>query len=106
MGKLVRDRIPEIIHQAGKTCTTRQLQAPEYATALRDKLLEEAQEAIAADADLVAELADLCEVIEAIAHLHGVDWDTIRAVQMERREQRGGFRDRLWLSAINGQPLN
>lgn len=105
MGKLVRDRIPEIINQAGKTCKVHVLTDPEYAVALREKLIEEAQEVIAPDADLVTELADLCEVMAAIADHYHLNWDTIRAVQAQRREQRGSFRDRLWLSTVEGQPL-
>ena len=106
MGKLVRDRIPDIIHQAGKTCTTHTLTATEYATALRAKLIEEAYEVIADDADLVAELADLCEVVDAIAAHYNFDWPAIRAVQAQRREQRGGFSDRLWLAEVDGKPLD
>ncbi|MGF1459484.1 MAG: hypothetical protein ACFBSG_10705 [Leptolyngbyaceae cyanobacterium] len=48
MGKLVRDRIPDIIRQAGKTCTIRTLSAGGYDSALRAKLLEDAQGVIAA----------------------------------------------------------
>lgn len=97
MGKLVRDRIPEIIRQTGQACHSRILSTPEYESALRDKLLEEAQEVIEEGADLVTELADLCEVMDAIAQHYQLDWDTIRAVQAQRRQERGGFRDRRWL---------
>lgn len=105
MGKLVRDRIPDIIRQSGKTCTTRILDEAEYAVALRDKLMEEAQEVVADGADLVAELADLWEVMDAIALYYGLDWQSIRDVQAQRWSERGGFGDRVWLSAVNGYPL-
>ncbi|MEP0772451.1 nucleoside triphosphate pyrophosphohydrolase [Coleofasciculus sp. FACHB-SPT36] len=56
--KLVRDRIPEIIHQAGRECKVQVMSEAEYHQALRDKLIEEAQEAAEATAqDLVKELA-------------------------------------------------
>lgn len=100
MGKLVRDRIPEIIRQAGKTCTVRPLTAPEYQAALRDKLIEEAQEVVAPDADLVTELADLCEVMTALMEVNGLTWETVTATQSQRRDQRGGFAHRLWLESV------
>ena len=43
--KLVRDRIPEIIREPGKTCEVVTLAAEEYHQALRQKLVEEAMEA-------------------------------------------------------------
>ena len=38
--KLVRDRIPEIIHQSGNECEFVILSDPEYRQALRQKLIE------------------------------------------------------------------
>lgn len=107
MGKLVRDRIPEIIRLAGTTCTTWVLNDKDYAAALKAKLVEESQEAMAAEGDdLITELADLCEVMEAIATHYKLDWDTVRAVQAQRRQQRGSFCDRLWLATVAGKPLS
>jgi predicted house-cleaning noncanonical NTP pyrophosphatase (MazG superfamily) len=52
-GKLVRDRIPEIIRADGCIPVTRVLDEPEYRTALLAKLVEEAREAQSApDPDL------------------------------------------------------
>ena len=49
MGKLVRDRIPEIIAAEGKTPTVRILNDQEYEAALLDKLCEEVAELRAAE---------------------------------------------------------
>jgi len=106
MGKLVRDRIPEIFRLAGKTCTTRVLNDEDYAAALKAKLVEESQEFMAAeDDDLTTELVNVCEVMEAIATHYKLDWDAVRAVQAKRREQRGSFCDRQWLATVAGKPL-
>lgn len=59
-GKLVRDRIPELIRRNGGQPRTRRLSDEEFATALTRELIEEAQE-FAADAT-EGELADVLEV--------------------------------------------
>ena len=69
--------------------------------ALRDQLLKEAQEVIVPNADLATELAHPCQVIAAIAQHDHLDWETIRAVQAQRRQDRADFRHRVWLAAIN-----
>ncbi len=101
MGKLVRDRIPEIIRQSGKTCLTKALSPADYRVALSAKLLEEVQEAIAPEADLPLELADVCEVLDAIVEAYGLNWQEIRRLQAERRRQRGGFAARIWLESVH-----
>src|SRR5262249_38792282 len=67
-GKLVRDRIPEIIRASGDRPVTRVADIGEYLGRLGDKLVEEAQEARDADREHQAEeLADTLEVVYAIA---------------------------------------
>jgi len=96
--KLVRDRIPEIIRQSGEHREVVELDASDYQQALRQKLVEEAQEAeIASEGDLVIELADLCEVMEALMSASGIREETVRQVQAKRRTERGGFTRRLLL---------
>lgn len=67
--KLVRDRIPEIILNSGKTCHTRILDTEEYLHELHTKLKEETKEYYEAkdDSSAIEELADLLEVIRALA---------------------------------------
>ena len=96
--KLVRDKIPEIIHQAGCQCEVRVMGEDEYRQALREKLIEEAQEAAAANSEnLIKELADLSEVMDAVLAIHGISWDLVLAEQARRRCERGGFQKRLKL---------
>jgi predicted house-cleaning noncanonical NTP pyrophosphatase (MazG superfamily) len=64
--KLIRDRIPDILNREGVPFAVQPMSPEEYRQALRQKLVEEAIEAATADqADLVTELADLLEVIDA-----------------------------------------
>ncbi len=96
--KLVRDRIPEIIRQSGIECETAVLSETEYCQALRLKLIEEATEVAEADKDnLVAELADLYEVIDALMLSYGISGDRILNAQAKRRETRGGFTKKIML---------
>ena len=96
--KLVRDRIPEIIRNSGNECEFVILSDREYRQALRQKLMEEAAEAAAADGeDLVAELADLCEVMDALMLSFGVSGDRLLAEKNKRREARGGFTQKIML---------
>ncbi|MEG4805188.1 nucleoside triphosphate pyrophosphohydrolase [Microcoleus sp. ARI1-B5] len=96
--KLVRDRIPEIIRQSGNECEFVILSDAEYRQALRQKLIEEAAEAAAADRDdLVAELADLHEVMDALMASFGISGDRLLAEKTKRQEARGGFTKKIML---------
>ena len=96
--KLVRDRIPDIIRQSGNECETAVLSDEEYRQALRLKLIEEAAEVAAADGEnLIRELADLYEVIDALMASYGISGDRILNAQAKRRENRGGFAQKIML---------
>lgn len=96
--KLVRDKIPEIIQQSGFKCETSTLSESEYRQALRQKVVEEAQEiAVAEEEKLITELADIYEVIDAIIETYGINRELIIAEQIRRRNERGGFQKRIKL---------
>ncbi len=105
--KLVRDRIPEIIRQSGNECEVVILSETEYRQALRHKLIEEAGEVAEANGDeLVAELADLHEVIDALMLSYGISGDRILEAQVKRKEERGSFTQKIMLlrtSSIKGE---
>jgi predicted house-cleaning noncanonical NTP pyrophosphatase (MazG superfamily) len=101
--KLVRDRIPEIIAATGRRPVVRELDADAARDALRAKLVEEAEELRVATADDVAgELADLLEVVRALASEYGVSWDQVSASADQKRGERGGFEQRLFLVEVTG----
>ncbi|MGF1494840.1 MAG: nucleotide pyrophosphohydrolase [Microcoleaceae cyanobacterium] len=96
--KLVRDLIPDLIRQSGHDCEVVTLAETEYRQALRDKLLEEAQEAATASADhLTEELADLLDVIDALIDSHQIPTEAILLKRDQKRAERGGFAQRLKL---------
>ena len=97
--KLVRDRIPEIIEASGKTCVTRPLSDGEYVAALDRKLTEELAE-YHADGSM-EELADLLEVMMAVAKARGHDFSEVEAIRRDKAERRGGFEQRIWLESVH-----
>lgn len=100
-GKLVRDRIPEIIRESGEQPTTWVLDHAEYRSALFTKLAEETGELFVATelADQVEELADVYEVLLALAFDLGTNWSAVERVAERKRAERGGFKERVWLAA-------
>lgn len=97
--KLVRDRIPEIIEQSGKTCITSILSADEYLTMLDEKLSEELAE-YQQDKSM-EELADLLEVLMAVAKARGSSFEEVEAIRRQKAEKRGGFEKRILLTEVH-----
>ena len=91
--KLVRDRVPAIITARGHKMVTRTLVGKELLAALRAKVDEEVAEYDAAlDDDQAAdELADLLEVIMAIARQRGCDEARIGELRAAKTLERGAF---------------
>jgi predicted house-cleaning noncanonical NTP pyrophosphatase (MazG superfamily) len=99
--KLVRDGIPRIIETGGGQPVTRVLDQAGYLAALRAKLMEEAEEAQAApDGQLRAELADVLEVLQALAAAHGMSWEDVTAEAARKRGEHGGFDQRIFLEYV------
>jgi predicted house-cleaning noncanonical NTP pyrophosphatase (MazG superfamily) len=93
-GKLVRDKIPQIIRSKGLEPLIYTADSDEYDTRLRDKLREEVEEFIASDSD-PEELADVLEVLYALAERAGIDPWQLEKLRMAKAEERGGFADRI-----------
>lgn len=99
--KLVRDRIPEIIETSGKKCTIRVMDDAEYLRRLDEKLGEELAE-YQADKSL-EELADLLEVVRAVAAARGSSIDEVERIREEKAQARGGFEKRLLLTEVRDE---
>ena|SRR6266566_354289 len=97
--KLVRDRIPELIRRRGQSCAVATMTEEEYRQALRAKLVEEAHEAAQASTmqELVTELADLSEVLDALLTTYAIPLEIVQGEQSLRRTERGAFEQRLRL---------
>jgi|GEM_PF-1257236 len=107
--KLVRDKIPSNIERGGEVVSKARLVGEPFLRALREKLAEEAFEVLdASDQDsIVAELADVTEVIDAILALLKVSRDELIHRQKEKRQKAGGFEDGIvLLKTSNPLPTN
>lgn len=94
--KLIRDHIPTIAAANGDRLAVRTASPDELPALLAQKLLEEVAEVNTADAeDVLEELADVLEVLQAIAALHGHSPASIEEARAGKAAARGGFEHRL-----------
>lgn len=103
--KLVRDRIPEIIEQAGKKYETKILDDKLFVVELRKKLREEMQEYFEAvnDEDALEELADILELMHALAKVHGDTIDKVEEIRRQKAQKRGGFDEKIFLIEVENE---
>lgn len=97
--KLVRDRIPDIIRENGDVPYTRILEEEEYRKELYKKLLEEGEEVVSSTTshETLEELADVLEVLRAIAALEGKELDDVILLADQKTKKRGAFRKKIFL---------
>jgi predicted house-cleaning noncanonical NTP pyrophosphatase (MazG superfamily) len=88
-GKLVRDRIPDIIRSGGGDPVVRPAETHELPDLLRAKLAEEVVEFL--ESGDVAELADILEVVLALADQVGLSPGDLEKIRAAKAEERGGF---------------
>ena len=98
--KLVRDKIPEIIAQQGESANIRILSDKAYTAALEQKLDEETAE-FHKEKNL-EELADILEVVYALADDLGYSKDDLLHAYNQKHEKRGGFQNRIFLISKEG----
>lgn len=96
--KLVRDRIPEIIEAQGQKCHYEVMTEVAYKAALDAKLTEELAEYHASGE--LEELADLIEVIYAIAEARGETPESLNALAARKAADRGHFRKKYLLLSV------
>ncbi len=91
--KLVRDKIPQILDAKGITYEQRVAGDKEYLSELIKKLEEESQEF--KESGEPEELADVLEVIDCLLKLP--KYSNVYDIKTQKREERGGFDDRIIL---------
>lgn len=94
MGKLVRDKIPQIIEASGESPLTRILKTEEYLSCLETKLDEEVQEFH--ESKSPEELADILEVVYALAAAQGCSREQLQQIFDTKHTARGGFEKRIY----------
>jgi predicted house-cleaning noncanonical NTP pyrophosphatase (MazG superfamily) len=104
--KLVRDHIPIVVRQAGGLARVRRVPRTQAKMLLTQKLIEEAFEARnASQSDLVEELADILDVVEALQSNLDIDPKALAAARDKKKARRGGFHELMYLEETNIRPL-
>ncbi|WP_406944163.1 phosphoribosyl-ATP pyrophosphohydrolase [Halobacillus sp. SY10] len=103
--KLVRDKIPDIIAKSGKSYEIQHLSDKAYVKELERKLVEETEEYLETgnDEESVEELADFLELVRALAVRHGCSFDELEDVRRRKAEERGAFKERIYLVEVEDE---
>ncbi|HLR69051.1 MAG TPA: nucleoside triphosphate pyrophosphohydrolase [Virgibacillus sp.] len=103
--KLVRDLIPKIIEKDGKNCSTKILNDEAYEKELKKKVYEELEEYMEAknNEEALEELADILELMHALAKVHDSNIDTIEKIREEKQIKRGGFEEKIFLIEVDDE---
>ena len=96
--KLVRDKIPELIEKEGKESVCSILSDEEYLEFLDRKLSEELEEYLKDKS--MEELADLLEVMMAVAKARGSSIEEIERIRQQKADKRGGFEKKILLEEV------
>lgn len=87
--KIVRDNIPAIIENSGKTPVYEYVDSQAAIAGLEEKLTEELQEYL--ESHTLEELADLLEVMHGILYNRGIAWEALEEIRLRKKRARGGF---------------
>ena len=106
--KLVRDMAYDAIRQSGVKVCERIMGDEEYDQRLKDKLLEESHEVLEAvnNEELEEELADVLEVLMAIARFKGIEFSNVVKCCDQKRAARGGLEARKYVEFVDIQDGN
>jgi predicted house-cleaning noncanonical NTP pyrophosphatase (MazG superfamily) len=96
--KLIRDKIPEIVKQKGKTPVTHIATDEEYKQKLYEKLKEETEEFLEKPSN--EELSDILEVIESICKLNNINMEELEILRKKKAKERGSFNNHIILDEV------
>ena len=96
--KLVRDLIPQIIEESGKSCQYHVARHDEYKARLYEKMREELDEFINTPCE--EEAADMYEVLCAICRLHKLNMWNVKHYAADKLISNGGFGERIVLEKV------
>ena len=99
INKLVRDNIPFICEKNGQIPKVKVLDDQKYTSALNKKLKEEVREYLMSND--IEELADIVEVVEALAENQGVSIKDVMEIKQNKQNINGAFKNRLFLISVD-----
>ena len=91
--KLFRDKISDMLEPLGSKLYWVELSDQEFQKQLKLKLIEEAHEVqhAATQENILEELADVLEVVDALRKAHGFTTQELNACKKRKRDEKGGF---------------
>lgn len=91
--KLIRNKLIDRMFNEGITVNSKTLTKEEYILKLKYKLLEEVEEVNSASSkdDITIELADVLEVMHAIAYINEIPFGNIEEARLKKQEINGSF---------------
>lgn len=99
--KLVRDKIVDGIIAAGNTPHWRTLTDEEYIHELKKKVIEEAAEIPGAHGEeLIKELADIQEIIDALLTTLQLTKEAFVEIQKKKNEKAGSFKNKQYIDEV------
>ncbi|MFZ1249950.1 MAG: nucleoside triphosphate pyrophosphohydrolase [Candidatus Microsaccharimonas sp.] len=99
--KLVRDKLKDVYVELKQRPTYRPLSDDEFKKALKNKLIEEANEIDIMNRDsVVNELADVLQVVEDLAHSFSISSADIHTIKKEKFRKKGGFSEGLFVEKL------
>tara|TARA_Y100000034_G_C6640475_1_gene279939 strand:- start:201 stop:512 length:312 start_codon:yes stop_codon:yes gene_type:complete len=96
--KLIRDKVPTIMSSKEKNFSTHIASEEEYKEKLKEKLLEEVNEFL--ERPCLEELADVQEVLNAIAYGMKITADELLREMFEKSITHGIFKDKIILEWV------
>lgn len=99
INKLVRDNIPSICEKNGQIPETKVLDDVNYTSALNKKLEEEVREYLLSRE--LDELADIIEVVEALAENQGSSFKEVMKIKQNKQNKNGAFKNRVFLISVD-----
>ena len=98
--KLLRDKIPDLLQPQGSKLYFVILSDEEFQKQLKNKLLEEALEVQHATThhEMLEELADVLEVVEAMAKSLGFSEKELQNCKQKKREEKGGYDEKKFIT--------
>jgi predicted house-cleaning noncanonical NTP pyrophosphatase (MazG superfamily) len=99
LNKLGRDNIQENLAPKGEKAVIRTLSDDEYRIELYKKLQEEVGEFL--ETPIPEELADILEVIHALAPIIAGSWEELEKVRLAKLKFRGGYKKKIFITEIH-----
>lgn len=100
--KLIRDKMPENLRIKGINAFIKDISDQEYLALLKEKVVEEAKEVYESKdrTELVEEMADVLEVISALAKAHAISAAELEEMRLQKHAKRGGFEGKAYCTVF------